>query len=241
MSQKGVESLIRLKDFLPKLDEADLCVFSTAHIHPSFANNSTIGVGTYRSSNDITFLTGVPANIRTLRLGFNKLTSITSFGHLLFLERLDLSNNDIDSVQRKSCQSQIRSHLKISAAELGCLRHLRELKADNNRISSLVGLSLIDGLIKLSLKNNKLTTVDFGATLWSRMESLNLNGNALVEVKSVEGLVAVVSLDLSAQCPSFYRGFTGLTGRGQITIDYLDLAWHCLCQTYASCDCVRIR
>lgn len=51
-------------------------------------------------------------------------------------------------------------------AELSCLRHLRELKADNAGIQTLEGVTEIDGLIKLSLKGNNLTDVDLTATRW---------------------------------------------------------------------------
>ncbi|KAL7279731.1 hypothetical protein ACG7TL_006138 [Trametes sanguinea] len=63
--------------------------------------------------------------------------------HLLNLENLDISRNQIDSLR-----------------QLECLRHLRELRADGNRINSLDGLQKMDGLIKLSLQGNELREVD---------------------------------------------------------------------------------
>jgi len=55
----------------------------------------------YRSHNEITFLTGIPGTIRTLLINNNMLTSLVSFKHILNLERLDLSNNQLDSLDRK--------------------------------------------------------------------------------------------------------------------------------------------
>ena len=101
------------------------------------------------SENEISFLTGVPASLRTLVIPHNRLSSLTSFGHLRNLERVDLSNNHIDSV-----------------SQLACLVHLRELKADNNQISDLAGLAEIDGLVRLSLKGNRIESLDFGKTNW---------------------------------------------------------------------------
>jgi protein NUD1 len=40
--------------------------------------------------------------------------------------------------------------------EIACLRHLRELKADGNKISSIDGLQRMTALIKLSLQGNNL-------------------------------------------------------------------------------------
>lgn len=60
-----------------------------------------------------------------------------------------MSNNQVDSVY-----------------QLACLVHLRELKADNNQIKDLGGLAEIDGLLRLSLKGNRVETLDLAATSW---------------------------------------------------------------------------
>lgn len=124
----------------------------------------------------------------------NRLTSLTSFGHLRNLERLDISSNQLDSVARKSSNLVV---LTLSLlAELTCLVHLRELNVDNNRISSIDGLSQLDGLIKISMKNNRLSSINFGRTKWRRLESLNLSHNQLVDVSSLDCLESCVSLNL---------------------------------------------
>jgi len=99
------------------------------------------------------------------------LTALTSFSHLLNLENLDISRNNIDSLRRKasgfsqcmSCDSKI---LLICYVELECLRHLRELKADHNKITSLDGLQNMDGLVKLSVQNNLMQSVELGKFKW---------------------------------------------------------------------------
>lgn len=50
--------------------------------------------------------------------------------------------------------------------ELECLRHLRELKADGNRITSVEGLERMDGLVKLSLQGNSITSIDLEEFRW---------------------------------------------------------------------------
>lgn len=50
--------------------------------------------------------------------------------------------------------------------ELGCLRHLRELRADGNKITSLDGLHKLDGLTKLSIQGNLIREVDLNLCRW---------------------------------------------------------------------------
>ncbi|KAH8928697.1 L domain-like protein [Atractiella rhizophila] len=152
---KQVDGVVRLKEFCPALDEVDLC------------------------ENELEYLTGIPATVRTLLLSDNSLTSLTSFGHLQYLVRLDVSNNSISSVD-----------------QLSKLRHLRELKADNNQISSVDGLDQIDGLIKLSLKGNSLSTLDLDKSLWKRLELLDVSKNSIVSLKGLEKLEKLIFLNL---------------------------------------------
>ena len=56
--------------------------------------------------------------------------------------------------------------LTIVCIELACLRHLRELRADGNRIQSLEGLNSLDGLLKLSVQGNELSQTDFLDCHW---------------------------------------------------------------------------
>lgn len=52
-------------------------------------------------------------------------------------------------------------------SELESLRHLRELKADYNKILDLDGLQNMDGLIKLSQQGNLIQSVDLSKFKWS--------------------------------------------------------------------------
>lgn len=50
--------------------------------------------------------------------------------------------------------------------ELQCLRHLRELRADGNRITSLDGLQKLEALRKLSVQGNLIQEVDLSLFRW---------------------------------------------------------------------------
>ncbi|KAL5501530.1 NUD1 [Sanghuangporus vaninii] len=155
LSSKRLDSVARLKEFLPKLDCLNL------------------------NDNLLSWLSGIPGTVRTLSVVSNALTSLTSFGHLRNLENLDISHNDIDSLQ-----------------QLKCLSHLRELRADGNKITELDGLEDFDGLLKLSVESNQLHGAHLAKFRWSRLELLNLNNNQIETVTGLDAVPALVSLNL---------------------------------------------
>ncbi|KII86570.1 hypothetical protein PLICRDRAFT_43203 [Plicaturopsis crispa FD-325 SS-3] len=151
---KNLESVARLKEFLPKLDSLNL------------------------NSNQLSWMSGIPTTVRTLSVASNTLTGITSFSHLLNLENLDISRNDIDSLR-----------------QLECLRHLRELRADHNHITSIDGLQKMDGLVKLSLQGNSLRDIDVTEFRWSRLEMLDVSHNRLDRVAGLASLAALIAFN----------------------------------------------
>jgi Leucine-rich repeat (LRR) protein len=94
---KGVDSVARLKEFLPKLEEIKLYVEATIMVVQleHHADNS------HRNQNAISYLSGIPSSVRTLHVPSNRLTSLTSVNHLRNLQYLDISRNQLDSVSRE--------------------------------------------------------------------------------------------------------------------------------------------
>lgn len=100
--------------------------------------------------------------------------------------------------------------------ELESLRHLRELKADGNKITSLDGLERIDSLVKLSLQGNLIQSIDLCRYRWyeftifvfeynimlnsqncrTRLEMLNLSHNRLNSIQGVSSLPSLIALNL---------------------------------------------
>ncbi|KAF7365457.1 Sin component scaffold protein cdc11 [Mycena venus] len=155
LSNRRLESAARLKEFLPALDALNL------------------------NANQLSWLSGIPGGVRTLSVASNRLTGLTSYSHLLNLENLDISRNEVDSLR-----------------QLACLRHLRELRADGNTIASVEGLERMDGLVKLSLQGNQLRQLDLSAFRWTRLEMLNVSANRLEKVSGLAGLQALVALNV---------------------------------------------
>ncbi|KAF8313957.1 uncharacterized protein EI90DRAFT_2948931 [Cantharellus anzutake] len=155
LSNLKIESITKMKDFLPSLVSLDL------------------------HNNQISYLTGIPSNVRQLRVSDNLLTSVTVYSHLRNLESLDISNNSIDSL-----------------SQLEFLPLLRDLHADGNSISTIDGLQHASALTKLSLQRNKLTQLNLRTCDWSRLEHLDLSYNRLTAVSGVTTLTGLVSLNL---------------------------------------------
>ncbi|KAJ7926652.1 hypothetical protein B0H13DRAFT_2561704 [Mycena leptocephala] len=131
------------------------------------------------NANQLSSLHGVPGEVRTLSIASNRLTGLTSYSHLLNLVNLDISRNEVDSLR-----------------QLSCLRHLRELRADGNVITSVEGLEWMDGLVQPSLKGNALQKLELDAFRWRRLEMLNVSGNQLERVSGLAGLQALIALNV---------------------------------------------
>lgn len=96
------------------------------------------------SNNQLRELAGAPSTLRHLRLRHNCLSNLTPWNHLWNLQYLDVSGNQLQTM--KGLQSLV---------------HLRELRADDNQIEDIEGIFDLDGLIRLSLRRNRITGVDF--------------------------------------------------------------------------------
>ncbi|KAF7950352.1 hypothetical protein EAE96_007639 [Botrytis aclada] len=131
------------------------------------------------SKNEISQLNGVPSSLRTLIINHNRLSDLTSWGHLWNLQEVDVSNNEIESL---SCFKN--------------LVHLRSLQANNNQIASLHGIGTLDGLITLRLRGNPIETLNFEGTNLKHLEHLDLRGCQISEVKNIGHLPNLSSLDL---------------------------------------------
>ncbi|GAA5826499.1 hypothetical protein JCM5353_003027 [Sporobolomyces roseus] len=186
LSGKRAESVVRLKEFLPRLDEVNL------------------------NHNEISYLTGIPSTLRTLLIASNRLTSLTSFNHLHNLERLDLSNNQLDSVQHLSALRHLRD-LKVDGNQITTIEGLGELDGlvrlslkgnqltgdvdlgktkwsrletlhlAHNRIESLTGLEQLHSLTSMNLDHNSLTSLDPPSSL-TRLRILRLCNNPISHI-----------------------------------------------------------
>jgi len=120
LTKKEVESTIRLNHLVPNLDVLIL------------------------NDNQVPYLTGIPKSVKTLQARSNLLSNLTNFSHLVNLQYLDISHNNVEDL-----------------TGLSSLVHLRELIAEGNNITSVSSLQQMDGLIRLDVSRNCLTCLDF--------------------------------------------------------------------------------
>ncbi|BGP26239.1 leucine-rich repeat protein [Rhodotorula toruloides] len=164
LSRKKVESVVRLKEFLPKLDEVNL------------------------NENDISYLTGIPSTLRTLLVASNRLTSLASFSHVRNLERLDLSNNQLESVHQLACLKHLRE-LKADGNEISSIEGLAQLDSlvrlslKSNRLQSVdFGKTKWTRLETLHLARNEIAVVQ-GLEHLVSLTTLNLEHNSLTVIE----------------------------------------------------------
>jgi hypothetical protein len=98
-----------------------------------------------RNENELAWLSGVPGTVRTLSVAGNRcvllsreggtchsrfcsLTSMTSYAHLLKLENLDISRNDIDSLRRE-CLLLLLEIDMLNARRVGVLEKAERAKS----------------------------------------------------------------------------------------------------------------
>ncbi|KAF8584685.1 hypothetical protein K439DRAFT_1633331 [Ramaria rubella] len=178
LSNKGIDSVVRLKEFLPLLDALKI------------------------EANALSWLTGIPKTLRTLSVGSNLLTAMTSFNHLLNLENLDISNNQIDSLQQLSCLRHLRElkadgNAITSLDGLGQLDGLIKLSLKGNCISQVdFSVLRLPRLELLNLSRNGLRSVA-GLSSLSSLSALNLDHNHLVSLEADEPMPRLRTLRAS--------------------------------------------
>lgn len=91
---------------------------------------------------------------------------MSSVDYLANLQYLDISHNQIDSVNGRSATRHSRHMLSDCPLALSCLKHLRELCLDYNQVKDLKDIMGIDSLGKLSCKGNQIKTVDLSCAQW---------------------------------------------------------------------------
>ncbi|KAJ3374063.1 hypothetical protein GGF31_008279 [Allomyces arbusculus] len=135
------------------------------------------------ADNALNYLTGVPATVMHLDVRNNRLTTLTSFHHLMNLHTLNLAGNSVDDL-----------------IGLAGLKHLCVLVADNNGITSWAAVPALDSLQDLSLRANKLTEVGGAlAVRLPRLRKLDVAHNEIATVRAIhECMPALVELDLEA-------------------------------------------
>ncbi|KAL7419517.1 Protein nud1 [Cryptotrichosporon argae] len=178
LSGRGVETLARLKEFLPVLDEAKL------------------------NDNAIDYLSGIPSTVRTLHVAGNRLTSLTSVNHLRNLQYLDISRNQLDSVAQLECLKHLRE-LKAdnnAITDLGgimVMDCLIKLSVSGNKIQRVdLTNAKWDKLESLNLSHNSIASITALSSLTS-LSILNLDANALTALVPAAPMAAVRVLRVS--------------------------------------------
>ncbi|WVQ62215.1 uncharacterized protein L199_000354 [Kwoniella botswanensis] len=175
---KGADSVARLKEFLPALDEANL------------------------DDNAISYLSGIPSTVRNLHVAGNKLTSLTSVNHLRNLQYLDISRNQLDSVAQLECLRHLRELTVDNNAitdlsgimDMDCLI---KLSCANNQVENLdLSNAKWSKMETINLANNRIRNVRDLHKL-SSAASINFDGNQLEHLEPSRPMTSVRVLRFS--------------------------------------------
>ena len=131
------------------------------------------------ANNVLSHIRGAPYTVRRLNARRNCLTDLTSWEPLVNLHFLDVSSNALSSLDG-----------------MASLIHLRELVADDNKIQDITGVFCLDGLVKLRLRRNQLSTINFLGAQMSYLTHLDLSGNHISHVEHLDNLVLLNNLKL---------------------------------------------
>ncbi|KAG0326414.1 hypothetical protein BGZ99_009555 [Dissophora globulifera] len=154
-------------------------VVSTIHLESMLTNLEVLIL----NDNQVTHLSGISRTVKTLQARSNLLSDITNFCHLVNLQYLDISHNDIEDLTGVSS-----------------LVHLRELMAEGNKIKSVSALQQMDGLIRLDVSHNLLTSLDFRWSKLQRLEFLNASHNKIEQLENMESLTGLIHVNLANNC-----------------------------------------
>ncbi|XP_016840738.1 insulin-like growth factor-binding protein complex acid labile subunit [Nasonia vitripennis] len=153
------------------------------------ADGNTIQSICYRNCDRSSIKLLGTTRLETLSLSENKITRIEAcaFRDSFSLTSLNLSGNMIETINPSTFTS---------------LRNLVQLRLDNNLLTSVPNLNGNWNLKSLSLRNNRLAEIRWGAFsgVWcQKLQNLQLSGNniRIIEENSFTDLIELAELDLS--------------------------------------------
>ena len=130
-------------------------------------------------NNSVESLDGCPAKLRILSARNNRLSNLTSWGHLIHLCRVNAADNKLKDLDG-----------------LAQLSHLTELNVSGNRLKNINGLAALAELRKLDVSNNFLERVEWGKWHLQDLVELNMSNNMLYTIDSLDALPRLEKLNL---------------------------------------------
>ncbi|KAH7114333.1 hypothetical protein B0J11DRAFT_496705 [Dendryphion nanum] len=225
---KGLVNLYRLDEFCYRVESLDVSDNNISHIkgipftvRRLFArNNSLTGLTSWASlmnlqqldisSNEIDSLDGLGEllHLRVLKIDNNKLQSLDGIMHLDGLMELSASGNQISSIDfaRANLKSitdlNLRGNCITEVRNLHCLPQLQHLDLDENSIDHFphfdIAGSRCKSLRSLRLAHNKMHSLNVDSYCPS-IESLHVDGNALVQIDGLDRLRRLRTLSAREQ------------------------------------------
>ncbi|CAG8537437.1 280_t:CDS:2 [Ambispora gerdemannii] len=170
LSEKGLESVYSLSNFMPKLETISL------------------------NNNNLEYLHGLPSVLTTLKVASNKLTCMTDFRHLPNLQYLDISDNLIEDLNENLDLSE-NDIEEING--LHSLKTLKSLDLEQNNIRLFNPSQIMNALVCLKIGRNQL--VELNVKRMPNLRALVLDHNKLKEIKNSEMLARIATFSARNQ------------------------------------------
>ena len=123
-----------------------------------------------------------PASINSIQIRLSSLTNLQGLNSFINLTQLDLSNNQITSLNK-----YLYSLIKLKYLDISC-----------NKLSSLDGIENLENLENLNASHNKLVTLSCFKkfNIKKNLNTLNIKGNLIYDLKEFDNLVGFINLQV---------------------------------------------
>ena len=123
-----------------------------------------------------------PSSINSIQIRLSSLTNLQGLNSFINLTQLDLSNNQITSLNK-----YLYSLIKLKYLDISC-----------NKLSSLDGIENLENLENLNASHNKLITLSCFKkfNIKKNLTTLNIKGNLIYDLKEFDNLVGFINLQI---------------------------------------------
>ena len=123
-----------------------------------------------------------PSTINSIQIRLSSLNNLQGLNSFINITQLDLSNNQISSLNK-----YLYSLVKLKYLDISC-----------NKLSNLDGIEFLENLENLNAAHNKIVTLSCFKKFKTKknLTTLNIKGNLIYDLKEFDNLVGFINLQI---------------------------------------------